>query len=292
MSSREERKRLAQFARNLSKTRYLYRVSVIARVESEDDIPFWQYVFSQSRPDLKLKFLPSENGDGTDVRQRGKTVCMRYVPYLNKNFVICVDSDFDRFTRPGTLTADKFIFQTYTYSFENHYCWSEGLQSVWILNQVGVFDFKIFLQNLSIILYPTLIEMLATKAAKKKSWNLTDLCSIILSTQVNRAGVLNNNGTMLLQDIQSKVYAWRSRQVHPTIAACNKMKADSLTLGLDELTTYLFMQGHCIFDLVQRIGKTLMCGQNDFRNAVLLQTLYNHNSPQMNLVISDLKNYL
>ena len=46
-----------------------YRVNTIARVESEEDIPFWQHAFSQSRPDLKVKYLPSENGEGTDVRQ-------------------------------------------------------------------------------------------------------------------------------------------------------------------------------------------------------------------------------
>ena len=32
MASREERKRLAQFARNLAATRHLYRVSLVARV--------------------------------------------------------------------------------------------------------------------------------------------------------------------------------------------------------------------------------------------------------------------
>ena len=45
MASREERKRLAQFARNLAATRHLYRVSLVARVESEEDIPFWQHDF-------------------------------------------------------------------------------------------------------------------------------------------------------------------------------------------------------------------------------------------------------
>ena len=208
-----------------------YRVNTIARVESEEDILFWQHAFSQSRPDLKVKYLPSENGEGTDVRQRGKTVCMRYAPYLNEHFVICVDSDFDRFTRPGTLAADKFIFQTYTYSFENHHCWADCLQSVWQpMNQSG-FDFRVFLTELSRILYPVLIEMLATKAAKKKAWNLTELCGVILSVQANRAGVLDNNGALLLSEIKNKVEEWSNRQIHPTAAACGKMKADASNSG-------------------------------------------------------------
>jgi len=289
MVSREESKRLAQFARNLAATRHLYRVNTIVRVESEEDIPFWQHAFSHSRPDLKVKYLPGENGEGTEVRQRGKTVCMRYVPYLNHNFVICVDSDFDRFTRPGTLVADRFIFQTYTYSFESHHCWAESLQDKW--QQLGVcgFDFKVFLTCLSGILYPVLIEMLTTKAAKKKAWNLTELCGIILSVQVNRTGVLDNNGNLLLEEIKSKVEHWRNRQVHPTASACDKMRNESSDLGLTADTAYLFMQGHCIFDLVLRIGRTLCDGRHDFRYEVLMQTLAVGTSPEMNHILSDIK---
>ncbi|MBR1652184.1 MAG: DUF4435 domain-containing protein [Alloprevotella sp.] len=290
MASREESKRLAQYARNLAATRLLYRVSLVARVESEEDIPFWQHAFSHSRPDLKVKYLPGENGEGTDVRQRGKTVCMRYVPYLNRNFIICVDSDFDRFTRPGTLLADRFIFQTYTYSFENHHCWAESLQSKWQQLAVCDFDFKAFLARLSGILYPVLIEMLTTKAAKKKAWNLTELCGVILSAQVNRAGVLDNNGHLLLEEIKSKVEDWSSRQVHPTAAACEKMRNESTDLGLIAETAYLFMQGHCIFDLVQRIGRILCDGRHDFRYEVLMQTLASCTSPEMNHILADIKN--
>ena len=290
MSSREERKRQAQYARNLKYTRSLYRVNIVARVESEEDIPFWQYAFSHSRQDLKVKFLPCEIGDGTDVRQRGKTVCMRYAPFLDKHFVICVDSDFDRFTRPGTLTADKFIFQTYTYSFENHHCWGDGLQSIWRNLAICDFDFKAFLTDLSRILYSVLIEMLTTKAAKKKAWNLTELCGVILSAQVNRAGVLDNNGRLLLEEIKSNVDNWSSQQIHPTAAACEKMKVEALCLGLTEDTAYLYMQGHCIFDLVLRIGRTLCNRQHDFQYEVLMQTITTYKSPEMNLILSDIIN--
>lgn len=269
MASKEERKRLSQIARNLAAARHLYRVGLIARVESEDDIPFWQYVFSQARPDLKVKYLPGESGNGTDARQRGKTVCMRYVPYLSKSFVVCVDSDFDRFTRPETLAVEKFIFQTYTYSFENHHCWSDSLQARWESLYEGVFDFRIFLTELSRLLYPVLIQMLTTKAAKKKAWNLTELCGVILSVQPNRAGVLDGNGAMLLADISDRVHTWCSAQVHPTETACSKMRGMASEQGLTDTTSYLFMQGHCIFDLVLRIGNALLDGRHDFRYEVL-----------------------
>lgn len=277
-------------ARNLTASRHLYRVSTVARVESEEDIPFWQHVFSLTRHDLKVKFLPSDNGSGSDARQRGKTVCMRYVGHLNKHFVICVDSDFDRFTRPGVLTADRYIYQTYTYSFENHHCWGEGLQQAWDALAVCDFDFRVFLTGLSRILYPVLIEMLAVKAAKRKSWSLTELCGVVLSAQVNRTGALDNNGEALLTEIAGKVNAWSSGQVHPTAAACDKMSALAASEGLAEETAYLYMQGHCVYDLMLRIGKTLCKRKHDFQYEVLMPSLERCASTQMNRVMADIRN--
>ena len=291
MASKGDRERLALVARNLSAARHLYRVSMVARVESEEDIPFWQHVFGHARPDLKVKYLPSDSGNDVDSRQRGKTVCMRYVPYLNKGLVICVDSDFDRFTCPGTLTAEKYIYQTYTYSFENHHCWGEGLQKTWEKLEVCSFDFMAFLKGLSAILYPVLIEMLTTKAAKKKTWNLTELCGVVLSAQANRTGVLEENGRLLLEEISGKVKAWSDVQVHPGAAACEKMQAMATEVGLTEETAYLYMQGHCVFDLVERIGKILCNRSHDFRYEVLMQSLEHCASAEMKRVFADLIEY-
>ena len=287
---RQERRRLAHVARNLTASRHLYRVSMVARVESEEDIPFWQHVYSLTKHDLKVKFLPSDTGSGPDARQRGKTVCMRYVGHLNKHFVICVDSDFDRFTRPGVLSPERFIYQTYTYSFENHHCWGEGLQQTWDALAVCGFDFRAFLTGLSRILYPVLIEMLAVKAARRKSWSLTELCGVILSAQVNRTGALENNGEALLEEIEGKVSAWSSGQVHPTVEACEKMKLAAANEGLTEETAYLFMQGHCVFDLVLRVGKTLCNRTHDFQYEVLMPSLEHCASAEMNRVLVDIKN--
>lgn len=287
---RQERRRLAHVARNLTASRHLYRVSMVARVESEEDIPFWQHVYSLTRHDLKVKFLPSDTGSGPDARQRGKTVCMRYVGHLNKHFVICVDSDFDRFTRPGVLSPERFIYQTYTYSFENHHCWGEGLQQTWDALAICGFDFRAFLTGLSRILYPVLIEMLAVKAARRKSWSLTELCGVVLSAQVNRKGVLDNNGQLLLDEIGNNVVKWADSQTRPTEAACSKMRTLAASEDLAEDTAYLFMQGHCIYDLVLRIGKTLCKRIHDFQYEVLMPSLERCTSVEMNRVMTDIRN--
>lgn len=288
-NSAKENRRIQQVARNLTASRLLYRVSTIVRVESEDDIPFWQYVFSISRPKQKVKFLPCETGSGSITRQRGKKVCMRYVGHLNKNFVICVDSDFDSFTRPGVLNKDEFIFQTYTYSFENHHCWVHSLQQDWASLAINDFDFELFLTDLSHILYPVLIEMVTTKAARKKAWNLTEFCGIILSSQVNKRGMLDNNGQQLLNEIASNIATWSKVQTHPTKTACDKISTTAASLGLTKDTAYLYMQGHCIYDLVLRIGNVLCKKKRNFLYEVLNPCLTHCNSAEMKHIIADLK---
>lgn len=63
-------KDIAARARNIKATRKLYRVDVVARVESEDDISFWQKAIHETRPNVKVKFLPAELSEA-NVRQRG-----------------------------------------------------------------------------------------------------------------------------------------------------------------------------------------------------------------------------
>lgn len=176
MASKGNRNRLALVARNLAAARHLYRVSMVARVESEEDIAFWQHVFSHARPDLKVK------------------------------------------------------------SFENHHCWGESLQQTWEALEVCGFDFGAFLKRLSAILYPVLIEMLTTKAAKKNAWNLTELCGVVLSVQANRVEVLEENGRLLIEEIGSKVKVWSDGQMHPGASACEKMRALASEAGLTEET--------------------------------------------------------
>lgn len=287
-NQRENRKRLSAIARNLKAARHLYKVGVMARVESEDDIAFWQGVIHVANPKATVKFLPSEPAGGVEARQRGKSVCMRYVPYLDCHLIVCVDSDFDNFIRPGALIPQRNILQTYTYSFENHYCWSVRLQDSWDALNLGNFDFHDFLLKLSHILYPVLISMLATKAAKKKAWSLTDLCGVILSSQVNRKGCLDNNGLRLLAEIEKNIQVWTATQKMPTKASYKKFETVANEEGLMPDTAYLFMQGHCIFDLIERIGNYLCNNHRNFLYEVLTSNFSTSGYAEMNHLLSDI----
>lgn len=127
-------------------------------------------------------------------------------------------------------------------------------------------------------------------SSEQESKRLAELCGVVLSAQVNRTGALDNNGEALLNEIAGKVSAWSSGQVHPTVEACEKMKLAAAKEGLTADRAYLFMQGHCVFDLVLRVGRTLCNRTHDFQYEVLMPSLEHCVSAEMNRVWMDIKN--
>lgn len=263
-----EERGFAARVRNLKASRFLYRADVIARLESEDDIAFWQKAIHEVRPNIKVKFIPAEVSE-SNARQRGKTLCMKLVEYLDSHFIICVDSDFDKFIHPGLLTPSKHILQTHAYSWENHHCQAYNLQLQWRILNCDSFDFSTFIKGFSHIIYPALIGLLTAKKLDVSSWTLDSLCSKILHIQVNQKEMLNNNGALLLDTIEENILKWREKQQSLAKEDYEEMKRTAKDIGLTPDTAYLYMQGHCVFDLMLRIGNFLCNKQHDFLYEVL-----------------------
>ncbi len=277
--------------RNLKASRHLYRVDVIARVESEDDIPFWQKVIQRVRPMVKVKFIPAEVS-AENVRQRGKTLCLKLVDYLDEHFIICVDSDFDKFLRPGLLDPSKHILQTHAYSWENHHCHAEHLQMKW--NEVGnlQFDFVLFLKSFSQVLYPILIGLLTAKELGIKSWSLDSLCGEILNVQVNQKERMADNAQLLLVILANKMEQWQERQQPLGKGSYSKMKQRASGVGMTADNAYLYMQGHCVYDLIMRIGNFLSNKTHDFLYEVLSASFVPDGYAEIEMINSDIKQCL
>lgn len=286
----EEGTYLDAVARNLMQSRFLYRVDVIARVEAEDDIDFWRGVIHNARPTVKVKFIPSEVASG--VRHQGKSICLKYRNYLNRHFVVCVDSDFDNFTRQGLLTPPQFMLQTYTYSWENHHCVASNLQSTWSGLHISDFDFEYFTSALSRMIYPSLCGIIAARKLKVSAWTLDSLCSELKSVQVNRPGLLDRNGDALLKLLEQSVSFWISGQ--PKLPDYDKAEfyASLQSAGLTPDTAYLYMQGHCIYDILLRIGNVLTGGKHHFATEVMSASLRYSGYPEMEHIKSDVMTVL
>jgi len=95
------------------------KLDAVALVEgSVDDKSFWGKVFNHAQINVKV----ISGVDNAENKATGKTVCLKYLSFLNKRFFICIDSDYDYIAqRPVNYSACTFVLKTYAYAIENHY---------------------------------------------------------------------------------------------------------------------------------------------------------------------------
>ncbi len=65
-------------------------------LEGEEDVYFWQNVLKHTSPDQNYEFYYNSNLDAIDEDQysSGITECINLFPHTDKEFIVCVDSDY------------------------------------------------------------------------------------------------------------------------------------------------------------------------------------------------------
>lgn len=223
------------------------------------------------------------------MRVTGKKNCLKYINELNEHYVICVDSDFDNILHPGQLDVSKYILQTYTYSWENHYCWAETLQSRWESLGINDFNFSKFITALSEAIYEPLLMLLAAKANGIKNWSLDSMCSAILSIHPNQKSFFENNGKAYVEKIALALDSWiASHEELPAEYVVN-MRNTLTAFNITPTNAYLYMQGHCIYDLILRLGVAMCDGKNDFKSGVLNKALAIDGYEEIERILKDVK---
>ena len=286
----DESRRVAAVARNLAASRFLYKVDAVAMVESEEDIEFWRLAFNKAKAGFKVKFLPGEITD-TGELHKGKSICLKYKSELNRYFVVCVDSDLDKFVRPEIFALSRYVFQTHTYSWENHYCNPVELNRLYSEYGLNAFDFNAFLKDYSKLVYPALIGIIAGRCKAYRGWHLDDLSSIV-SLQVTKQGILESNGIALLDRIEANIKSWMGSQVVIPDNDWEETETLASSVGLSPENAYLYMRGHNIYDLILRIGNALSDGNHDFRTEVLRRSVSFSGYLEIENVVSDIKTAL
>lgn len=98
-------------------------------IENKNDEVFWWKVLHQAYPKGKFRFISSSRSIGGNMTS-GCTQCLQYREFLDRHFWIAIDSDYRYLSEEPDIDARHFILQTYTYSFENHFCYWQNLQRV------------------------------------------------------------------------------------------------------------------------------------------------------------------
>lgn len=180
----------------------LMQSGVVASVHLEDgdDKGFWNAMLQTRHPGHYYFITHSRSPKGYDTK--GCEQCLKYRPYLSKRFFICIDSDMRYMLQEPNLDAANFICQTYTYSWENHYCESSALQRRFekqCPDKAATFDFSIFLTELSKVLYKPLSLLLYCLKNDKPDFNLR-MFTACLPNQCKRIE-LADNGKSLVERI-------------------------------------------------------------------------------------------
>ena len=238
--------------------RYRNTVAVI-HVEDEDDKKFWLTELQNVKSGEYHFVTQSKSEEGND--SKGCSQCLKYRPYINRHFFICIDSDLRLLRGEEGLTSENYIAQTYAYSWENHSCEARYLEYRFREKVPdGEFSFVSFLKLLSEIVYKPLLYLVYHKTSQlNRLWNITKFNRCI-SNQLKRED-LKENGRQYLLKVKRLFDAELA-----SLSLPDHFAVDGLTIE----NAYLHMQGHKLYDLIVNIGTMLCKGKRvAFKSEVL-----------------------
>lgn len=248
----------ANAARRFALDAKMFRCRAAVHVENKDDIVFWSTVLKHFRPNDRFHFIAgSRNEFGHETS--GVTQCLKYFNYLSPDFFICIDSDYRYLMQEKEMDVAHFVLQTYTYSFENHHCFAEGLDEVCgrvthIPNYI--FDFRKFLKDYSQILYPLFIWHLYFMGADPARFSKYEFNRYLNPNICKPAQSLRDNAKRTLEELQRKVQKRVNyfQHTYPN-ADLEFIRQKSERLGLYPDTAYLFLRGHNMYDMISCLCK-------------------------------------
>ncbi len=276
-----------QVSHNLENTRLLMRADVVIMTEGEADEKFWTAIFNVALPNKRLAYyFVSQTPSSTPC----KSICLKYKDYTSPHFILCVDSDLDRLL-DESFPGRPFVFHTITYSWENHYCWSKQLDS--LLHGVATeckFSYDNFITKFSQLVYPYFVRLLAAKRNNISGWNLDEMCASICKQQLNQKALLENDGANAITRISNELDEWQRKQNEVPLPLINAEKNFLDQKCVNHANAYLYMQGHCVYDILERIGRFLCYNTGfDFKSMVLDKNLAIGRYPEILNLIDDIR---
>ena len=236
----------------------MFRCRAAVHVENKDDIAFWSAVLKHFRPGDKFHFIAgSRNEYGNETY--GVTQCLKYFPYLSPDFFICIDSDYRYLLRERHIDVKHFVIQTYTYSFENHHCFADGLDDVCCRVtrlKNTVFDFNRFLTEFSNILYELFIWHLYFQNADPIRFSQFEFDHYLNLTTSRSYPLVYDHGGRALDELRvrvdRKLKFFGRKYPHANLEV---VRQKYLQLGLTSDNVYLFVRGHNLYNLILLICK-------------------------------------
>ena len=233
------------------------RHRIVAYVESYDDIYFWRTVLSEFENDKRYfeVMLPSK----MNLTRGKKSVLMNFLEGepLGKDMIACVDADYDYLIQGRThqsrrVLESPYVFHTYVYAIENFQCYAPSLHNVCVsvtLNDHRIFDFREYFEQFSEALFPLFVwSVMVYRNGNYPKFSITDFCRVAdpggFNVHSPAASIAN-----VKRKVRTKINELQ-RQFPDAKDEYLATKDDLRTLGVMPQTTYLYIQGHHLFDTV------------------------------------------
>ena len=232
------------------------RRRIVAYVESYDDIFFWRTVLSHFENEKRYfeVMLPSHQR----LERGKKSVLMNFIgEHIGPDMIACVDADYDYMLQGATHQSEKvlhspYVFHTYAYAIENLQCYAPTLHDVCVaitLNDHRIFDFEDYIRQYSEAVFPLFVwSVWFYRTGNYMKFSLSDFSRIIdpggfniFDPQPSLAHLRHKVGNKLRQ-LQAEYPDNKEEYL--------KLKNEVKALGVTPQTTYLFIQGHHLFDTV------------------------------------------
>ncbi|MBQ8948517.1 MAG: DUF4435 domain-containing protein [Prevotella sp.] len=242
------------------------RHRIVAYVESYDDIYFWRTVLSEFENDKRYfeVMLPSKS----NLTRGKKSVLMNFISeecgargeeqeVLGKDMIACVDADYDYLLDGATAQSRRvltspYVFHTYVYAIENYQCYAPSLHNVCVsvtLNDHRIFDFREYFRQFSEAIFPLFVwSVMLYRNGNYPKFTLSDFNRV-----ADPGGFNVQNPEPSILNVKRKVHT-KINELQRLFPDAKeeylKTKDDIKQLGVTAQTTYLYIQGHHLFDTV------------------------------------------
>lgn len=239
----------------------LYGATAAIHIENKNDEVFWGKILQYAFPQGKFRFI-SASRSFSGAMTSGCTQCLQYRDFLDKHFWIAIDSDYRYLSLEPEIDVHHYILQTYTYSFENHFCYWKNAQRA--LNDctrdvevdANYFDWHAFLTDYSHLVYPLLVWQLYLEDINSEAFPKAVFHRLLSVPFGARSG--ENNGEPVLQVLKRRVHKLLAhlRNSYPD-AELTPYEERCSQLGVHRDNAYLFVRGHQLYDMMIAMGRKL-----------------------------------
>jgi hypothetical protein len=199
--------------------------------------------------------------------------------------IACVDADYDYLLQKATNSSKQvlespYVFHTYVYAIENFQCYAPSLHNVCVsvtLNDHRIFDFREYFRMFSEAIFPLFVwSVMVYRNGHYPKFTITDFNRI-----ADPGGFNVVKPGPSIENVKRKVHTKINelQRMFPDAKEEYLATKDSIkALGVTPQTTYLYIQGHHLFDTVVSPILSKVCNllrqerQSEISNARAHQT--------------------